>query len=46
MLINGEDFIMGSPKSEVGHLSAEIQHKVTLTPFYMAKNPVTVGEFR
>jgi len=45
--INGGTFTMGSPANEVGRQSNESpQRRVTLSPFFMGKYPVTVGEFR
>jgi formylglycine-generating enzyme required for sulfatase activity len=44
--IQGGSFIMGSPASEVYRLDHEVQHRVTVSGFYMGKHEVTVGEFR
>jgi len=44
--INGGTFTMGSPANEVGRSGQESQFQVTLNSYYMAINPVTVGEFR
>jgi len=42
VLIPAGKFMMGSPKSEVGHKDNEVQHDVTLVkPFYMGKYEVT-----
>jgi formylglycine-generating enzyme required for sulfatase activity len=38
-------FVMGSPVSEPGRKSYEIQHQVTVSGFYMGKNPVTQKEY-
>jgi formylglycine-generating enzyme required for sulfatase activity len=44
--INGGTFVMGSPSGELGRLDYEgPQHWVTVSPFYMAKYPVTVESF-
>ena len=40
------NFMMGSPKSEEGHVDNEIQHEVTLNKgFWMMETEVTVGMF-
>ncbi|GBU28667.1 serine/threonine-protein kinase [Treponema sp. R8-4-B8] len=45
-LINGGTFTMGSPASEQGRINEESpQHTVTVSSFYMAKYPVTQGEY-
>jgi formylglycine-generating enzyme required for sulfatase activity len=44
-LINGDIFLMGSPKDEGGRSVSEIQHQVRVSDFYMAKYPVTVAQF-
>jgi formylglycine-generating enzyme required for sulfatase activity len=44
--VNGGSFMMGSPVSEEGRYEDEVQHRVTVSSFYMGKNQVTVGEFR
>ena len=42
VLIPPGTFVMGSPESEKGHFSNEVQHEVTLTKgFYMMKTQVT-----
>jgi formylglycine-generating enzyme required for sulfatase activity len=46
VLIPAGSFTMGSPASEAGRISAEVQHTVTLTKgFYMGKYPVTQGQY-
>jgi len=42
----GGTFIMGSPDNEPERDSNEIQHKVTVNPFYMGKYPVTQIEYK
>jgi len=45
--INGGTFLMGSPLNEPGRDEFEgPQHRVNVSPFYMSKYPVTVGDFR
>jgi formylglycine-generating enzyme required for sulfatase activity len=44
--INGGTFTMGSPADEVNRGSAEVQHQVMVSGFYMGKYEVTVGEFQ
>lgn len=40
-------FTMGSPESEVGRETQEIQHEVELTKgFYLGQHEVTVGQFK
>jgi len=47
ILITGGTFNMGSPTREVGRGAAEgPQHRVTLSPFYMGKYPVTQREYQ
>ena len=36
VLVNGGTFTMGSPSSEAGRRDDEIQHRVTVSSFYMA----------
>jgi formylglycine-generating enzyme required for sulfatase activity len=43
--INGGTFMMGSPASEVGRDSDEVQHQVTVSSFYMGKYEVTQKEY-
>jgi formylglycine-generating enzyme required for sulfatase activity len=43
--IEGGTFTMGSPINEPGRLDNELQHKVTVTGFYMGKNEITQGEY-
>ena len=43
--VNAGTFMMGSPSSEIGRLSNETQHKVTLTkPFFAGVFPVTAAQ--
>jgi formylglycine-generating enzyme required for sulfatase activity len=44
--INGGTFMMGSPASEPGRLDDEVQHRVTVSSFYMGKYEVTQREWR
>lgn len=44
--IEGGSFVMGSPASEPDRFRDEVQRQVTISSFYIAKYPVTVGEFR
>jgi formylglycine-generating enzyme required for sulfatase activity len=45
--INGGTFTMGSPVTEIGRNDNEgPQRQVTVSPFFMGKHQVTVGEFR
>lgn len=44
--INGGTFTMGSPSSEEGRHSEEVQHQVTVNAFYMGKYEVTQKEWR
>jgi formylglycine-generating enzyme required for sulfatase activity len=47
VLINGGNFIMGSPKSEKGHKNNEYpQHPVAVSSFYMEKYQVTQKEYQ
>ena len=46
VLIKGGSFTMGSPESEDWRSNDEIQHRVTLASFYMAKFEVTQKEWR
>ncbi len=41
----GGEFLMGSPPKEKGHLWHEYQHKVTISPFLIAKYEVSVGHW-
>ena len=41
VLIKGGTFTMGSPESEDWRSNDEVQHRVTVAPFYMAKYEVT-----
>jgi formylglycine-generating enzyme required for sulfatase activity len=43
--IYGGTFIMGSPENEPERVETEIQHSVTVSPFYMSKYPVTQSEY-
>ncbi len=44
--IPGGTFMMGSPTSEADRSSDETQHRVTLSPFYMGKYPVTQAQWQ
>jgi formylglycine-generating enzyme required for sulfatase activity len=44
--INGGTFTMGSPSSEPGRNSGEVQHQVTVSSFYMGKYEVTQKEYQ
>ena len=46
VLIKGDSFTMGSLETEDWRSNDESQHRVTLTPFYMAKFEVTQKEWR
>ena len=46
LLISGGSFMMGSPVLEKERDDDEIQHLVTLAPFYMGKYPVTQKEYQ
>jgi len=47
ILISSGTFLMGSPASEPGRDSDELQHVVTITrPFYMQTTEVTQGQWR
>ncbi len=44
--VNAGSFMMGSPSSEIGRLSNENRHKVTLTkPFFAGVFPVTAAQY-
>ena len=43
--VNGGTFMMGSPSSETGRDSDEVQRRVTVGSFYMGKYPVTQKEW-
>lgn len=44
--VNAGTFMMGSPSSEIGRLSNENQHEVTLTkPFFAGVFPVTAAQY-
>ncbi|GHV79961.1 hypothetical protein AGMMS49944_17520 [Spirochaetia bacterium] len=43
--INGGTFLMGSPSSEAERGNREVQHKVTVSGFYMGKYEVTQREY-
>ena len=45
MVIPGGTFLMGSPSGE-GYDSERPQHEVTISPFYMAKYPITQAQWR
>ena len=44
--VNGGTFMMGSPESEAGRDSDEVQRWVTVGSFYMGKYPVTQREYQ
>jgi formylglycine-generating enzyme required for sulfatase activity len=44
--INGGTFIMGSPANEPGRNGDEVQHRVTVSSFYMGKYEVTQKEYQ
>jgi len=44
--IPGGTFMMGSPASEVGRNDDEVQHRVTVSSFYMGRYEVTQKEYR
>jgi formylglycine-generating enzyme required for sulfatase activity len=44
--INGGTFTMGSPASEPERVDDEVQHRVTVSSFYMGKYEVTQREWR
>jgi formylglycine-generating enzyme required for sulfatase activity len=46
VLIPGGTFLMGSPATEEGRGSDETQHRVTLSPFYLAIHEVSNAQFR
>ena len=46
VLIKGGTFQMGSPESEDWRTADEVQHTVSVSPFYMAKFEVTQKEWR
>jgi formylglycine-generating enzyme required for sulfatase activity len=43
--INGGTFTMGSPSNEPQRSDGEVQHQVTVSPFYMGKYEVTQAEY-
>ena len=44
--IEGGTFMMGSPDSEVSRGSGEVQHRVTISPFYISNYQVTQKEYK
>jgi formylglycine-generating enzyme required for sulfatase activity len=44
--IDGGTFLMGSPSTEASRGSDETQHQVTVSGFYIGKNPVTQAEYQ
>jgi formylglycine-generating enzyme required for sulfatase activity len=46
ILIRGETFTMGSPATELERVKDELQHRVTVSDFYLAKSEVTQKEYR
>jgi formylglycine-generating enzyme len=45
VFIQGGTYLMGSPENEAERSGNEIQHRVTVSDFYMEKYPVTVTQF-
>lgn len=45
IFIKGGTFLMGSSESEVDRRDDETQHQVKVSGFFMAKHPVTLGQF-
>ena len=45
VLINGGTFTMGSPASETGRNDSEMQHRVTVSSFYMGRYEVTQADY-
>jgi formylglycine-generating enzyme required for sulfatase activity len=45
VLVTGGSFMMGSPTTEAGRNSDEVQHGVTVSSFYMGKYEVTQAEY-
>ncbi len=43
--VEGGTFEMGSPQNQVNRVNDEIQHRVTLDGYYMAKYPVTQAQW-
>ena len=46
VLIRGGTFTMGSPTGELDRIADELQHRVTVTDFYLAKSEVTQKEYQ
>jgi formylglycine-generating enzyme required for sulfatase activity len=46
VLIKGGTFSMGSPESEEGRFSDELQHEVKVSDFAMCRYAVSVGDFK
>jgi formylglycine-generating enzyme len=44
--IQGGTFMMGSPANEIVRYDEEVQHRVTVSSFYMGKYEVTQREYR
>jgi len=44
--VEGGTFLMGSPLNERGRADDELQHRVTVSSFYMSKYPVTFKEYQ
>lgn len=45
LYIPGGSFLMGSPESENWRIEDEVQHEVTVLPFYMDAHETTQGEY-
>jgi formylglycine-generating enzyme required for sulfatase activity len=45
VFIQGGTFTMGSPDTEAERRDDEVRHQVTVSSFYMGKNPVTLKEW-
>ena len=46
VLVEGGTFTMGSPESESGRFSGEVQHQVTVRSYYMSKYEVTQAQYQ
>ena len=46
VLIEGGSFMMGSPSGEPGRYDDEVQHRVTVSSFYMKETEVTQSQWR
>jgi formylglycine-generating enzyme required for sulfatase activity/serine/threonine protein kinase len=45
VLLPGGEFVMGSPPDEVGHEQDEVQHDVTVAPFFLSKYETTQSQW-